>query len=45
MVIFGKGIQIYVFGESHITKMAAAPIYDKNLQDLLQNLNSGVLES
>ena len=40
------GTKIYINGQGHMTKMAAMPIYDKNLKNLLfQNQMSYDLET
>ena len=31
------GERVYIFSQGHMTKMAAMPIYGKNLKNLLQN--------
>ena len=42
----GKGAKFYINGPGHITKMAARPIYGKNLKNiLLQNQKSYDLET
>ena len=42
----GKGGGVYIFGLGHMTKMAAMPIYGKNLKNnLLQNHWATCLET
>ena len=39
------GTKVYINGPGHMTKMAAMPIYGKNLKNLLQNQKSYDLET
>ena len=39
------GTKVYINGLGHMTKMAAMPIYGKNLKNLLQNQKSYDLET
>ena len=39
------GKKVYINGPGHMTKMAAMPIYGKNLKSLLQNEKSNDLET
>ena len=39
------GTKVFIYGPGHITKMAAMPIYGKNLKNLLQNKKSYDLET
>ena len=38
-------MKVYINGPGHMTKMAATPIYGKNLKNLLQNQMSYDLET
>ena len=39
-----RGKKAYIFRPGHMTKMAAMPIYGKNLEDLLQNHKASCFE-
>ena len=39
------GTKVYSNGPGHMTKMAAMPIYDKNLKKLLRNQKADDLET